>query len=187
MKTKEIYPGTETREGRLRFLSELCGTDPETGSFTWMAPRCAELDGMCGRKVLRFATKSCYQDVFAKRYHLVLYQALGIVVPEGCHVDHVDQNPTNDRLCNLRVVSRSANAKHRAGADEDSFSGIRGVAPLRRKGQLIGWQCYASDHDGRQHLSYFGLSKHGDRALQLAADRAAQMRQAFAYPEGAQP
>lgn len=56
-------------------------------------------------------------------------------VPSDKVVDHINHNTLDNRKCNLRAVTLSANAQNRKGSDQNSQTGIRGVT---RKG--LGWQ-----------------------------------------------
>jgi hypothetical protein len=45
--------------------------------------------------------------------HLLVLALHDIKVPEGTEVDHIDRDPTNNLLSNLRVVNRSTNIRRR--------------------------------------------------------------------------
>jgi len=56
-------------------------------------------------------------------------------IPDGIHIDHIDGNPGNNKIENLRLATNAENQRNRQGANADSKSGIRGVSP-----QKGGWQ-----------------------------------------------
>jgi hypothetical protein len=49
------------------------------------------------------------------------------VWPEG-DIDHIDHDKTNNRICNLRDVSRSVNTQNKRRARSDSTTGFLGVS-----------------------------------------------------------
>ena len=66
-------------------------------------------------------------------------------IPDGIHIDHIDGNPGNNKIENLRLATNAENQRNRQGANADSKSGIRGVSP-RRDG---GWRANVQV-DGRE-------------------------------------
>lgn len=55
--------------------------------------------------------------------HRVILLLSGIMPPEGCNeVDHIDRNPANNLISNLRWVSRTANVRN---------CGVKGRIPWR--------------------------------------------------------
>lgn len=44
-----------------------------------------------------------HREIYKKHYS----------IPKGYQIDHIDRNVYNNRLCNLRAVSRSENLKNR--------------------------------------------------------------------------
>ena len=75
--------------------------------------------------------------VDGKRYfvHRLIWVMCRGPIPDGMHIDHIDHDPTNNRIENLRLATTAENQRNRRGAQADSKSGIRGVSP-----QKGGWQ-----------------------------------------------
>lgn len=66
-----------------------------------------------------------------KEHRVVWYKHHG-EWPEG-DIDHIDQDKLNNRIENLRVVSKSVNSHNIAQANKNSKSGVRGISPYRGK------------------------------------------------------
>lgn len=81
-------------------------------------------------------------------------------------IDHIDQNPLNNKWSNLRVVGRMCNARN-CGATCSSTTGIRGVYFIRRD------QCYAAKITVmyRQVELYYGKDLAEAAAHRLAAEQ----------------
>jgi hypothetical protein len=95
-------PDTET-------LRTLFNYDPETGTLSWRSGRrtgqpCGYRAGE-GRGHLRVKVGQTHYRVH--RIIWVLYY--GTDIPEGYLIDHIDRDPSNNRISNLRIASCSFN------------------------------------------------------------------------------
>lgn len=100
----------------------------------------AEVDAQFVEAVCRFGW--CYSHGYAERgkgrfqgpkiylHHFILDLA-GVSRSHG-HVDHINRNPLDNRLTNLRVTTRSVNQCNR-GLQSNNTSGHRGVYLVRGK------------------------------------------------------
>lgn len=96
-------------------------------------------------------------------HHLVLILH-GKKVPDGRRVvvDHIDQNPSNNKLTNLRVVSKSGNALN-SKVEQRNTSGHKGVSFVKRDGK---WRAFIKV-DGK-FISEYCESK--EMAIQRSID-----------------
>lgn len=59
--------------------------------------------------------------------HRIVWMAFNGDVGDGLFLDHINGNRQDNRIDNLRVVTKRENAMNRKGANSNSKSGIRGV------------------------------------------------------------
>lgn len=103
------------------------------------------------------------------RLHRVILNAM-----PDTHVDHKNHDTLDNRRCNLRLSSPSQNAQNRAGADQDSVTGIRGVSVYRKQGYRY-YRASACSR-GRRTTQMFPCTPEG---LAQAAEAVVQMRLAL--------
>ncbi len=73
-------------------------------------------------------------------------------VPECMEIDHIDRNPWNNRLVNLRVVTRTENRHNLSPASfPGNKSGRRGVSWCEASKK---WKAYIGHNGGLVHLGY---------------------------------
>lgn len=112
---------------------ELLSYNPETGDLRW---RVAAAKKVYPGKLAGTAPGKGYRRI---RIDKVLYCAHRIAWLIGTgnwpkeQVDHIDGNPSNNRLANLRDVSPRVNQQNRRRAEVVSTTGFLGVFPSRDK------------------------------------------------------
>lgn len=109
---------------------ELFSYDPETGALRWRVTR-------RGVRAGRIAGHAAPDGYILVRADQVLYKAHRIAWliyfaewPNG-QIDHIDGNPGNNRLSNLRDVSPTVNQQNKRQATRQSSTGVLGVFPSR--------------------------------------------------------
>lgn len=60
--------------------------------------------------------------------HRYLQELENITIPDGMTIDHVDRNPANNQLSNLRIASPSENSRNQS-LRKNSTTGILGLSP----------------------------------------------------------
>ena len=114
--------------------NELFSYDPDTGALTWKIDasrkfKAGTLAGTArppdGRRIVCVNYRRHYA------YRIIWLMTHG-EWPSG-EVDHINGDPADNRLTNLRAVPRNINRQNERRARKDSKTGILGVSPSRGK------------------------------------------------------
>lgn len=113
-------------------LNELLVYDMETGMFTWRLSRGARSAG----SVAGWVKSDGYTaiTIFGRGYaqHRLAWLYVNGEWPEQ-HIDHINGNKKDNRISNLRDVSRSGNLQNLKKAYCSSSSGLLGVTFLKQQ------------------------------------------------------
>lgn len=159
-------------------LRQLLDYDPATGELRWK-PRTAEIAGDGGRakqfnsalagKPAMTANSNGYRvgGILGTQYlaHRVIWAMHYGRWPET-HVDHINGDRMDNRICNLREATFSQNNMNR-GAQINNTSGFKGVSWHKRA------NCWRADirKNGKQiHLGSFGTREAAYAAYCQAVD-----------------
>lgn len=82
--------------------------------------------------------------------HRIIWILYNGLIPEGMMIDHINNDPLDNRICNLRLASRSENMRNR-GAQSNNTTGVKGVSFHKASGKYMASICI----DGKQ--IYLGL------------------------------
>lgn len=112
-------------------VKELLDYDPETGLLTWKVNkgRGAKVGGKAGSNCIN---GYLYVGIDSKRLliHRVVWLWYYGYFPEN-EIDHINRVRTDNRICNLREVSRSCNS-HNSCVPMSNTSGIKGVGSYKK-------------------------------------------------------
>lgn len=102
--------------------------------------------------------------------HRLVWELFNGEIPEGLTIDHIDQNPLNNKIENLRCVPNNINVRNK-GIYKNSTTGITGVSFwTSRNGDeyaVAQWQDIDSNRKGK----IFQIKKYGkEGALRLAVE-----------------
>lgn len=113
-------------------------------------------------------------SVDSKRYkaHRLIYQMVHGDADEYSHIDHINGNPSDNRIENLRGATASSNAVNFKGSRIDSLSKVRGVSWNRRNKK---WEASANYLGQRFYLGLYSDLKEAakvayDKRLELFGD-----------------
>jgi hypothetical protein len=100
--------------------------------------------------------------------HRMIWENYKGSIPAGFEIDHINGNRKDNRLANLRLVTRRQNAENRQKAHKGNTSGVKGVSWYKRYGQYVAQICV----DGKRIT--LGYRKTLDEAAALYAAAAAK-------------
>lgn len=139
--------------------------DSNTGIFRWTFPRLGNSKkGIAGHVSKSGYTRTEINGVKYLNHRLVWLYVYGYF-PEGS-VDHIDRDPSNNRIENLRVVSHQCNIRN-TGNKKNNTSGVKGVCMKKKEKK---WTVRIN-HDGKE--IYIGRFKDFTEAVshRLAAEQ----------------
>lgn len=127
---------------------------PMVQAFNWRSE-------ICRTKIYAVRYKSIGNGERAwLRLHRVILNA-----PEGMEVDHINGDGLDNRRRNLRLASRSENARNR-GATAANTSGFKGVDYFKPTEK---YRAYITVHGKRSYLGYFDTAEEAHAAYAEAA------------------
>jgi ubiquitin len=107
-------------------LKELLDYDPDTGEFTWKERRGSKAKG--SKAGCKNHQNSCevirVDDVLYLSHRLVWLYVYGYLPTK--QIDHINRNPGDNRLCNLREATQTENNQN-TKVRKDSGTGVKGV------------------------------------------------------------
>lgn len=145
--------------------------EPETGVLTWREGKRrghrAGSDRDNGKGYTYRVVKYRLGTPDSRRWyeHRIIWTLVNGPIPEGYVIDHIDGDPSNNRLENLRCVTPSVNSSNKKLAVNNT-SGVTGVSWHSRR---AGWR--AEIYKDKKPLT-LGVYKTRDEAV--AARRAAE-------------
>jgi hypothetical protein len=127
--------------------------DAASGEFTWLCNRKgrgARIGGTAGSKRSDGYIKVTVDGTFHYAHRLAWQFAVG-PIPHGMEIDHIDHGPSNNRLSNLRLMTKQGNRKNRS-RDSRNKSGVNGVywAP-----HANAWCVQVRNNRKVKHIGYF--------------------------------
>lgn len=141
-------------------LRELLHYNPDTGEFTRLVQTCgrALVGDIAGTDHVRGYRRIRVENVSHMAHRLAWLHVHG-EWPAGL-IDHIDGNPGNNRIGNLRVVNSSLNQQNQRRARSDNRqSGLLGVHPNYKK-----WSAGIRVNGKRIHLGSFDTPEEAHEA-----------------------
>jgi hypothetical protein len=103
-----------------------------------------------------------------KLVHRLLWESVYGSIPEGYELDHINGNRKDNRIDNLRCVTRTQNAQNRHKPHKGNTSGVKGVSWYKRSSKYVAQICV---NGKRTTLGYRGTL---EEAAALYAEAAAK-------------
>lgn len=147
-------------------LRELFNYDQSTGLLTWREPRWLKKK----EAFTRPDRTNGYLPICIGKFRTYVHRVAWVIahgrIPKGMLIDHIDHDRTNNRLSNLRLVTRTNSNRNltRRSTNKSGFNGVYWYARKRRWIASIG-------HEGRTvHLGSF-LELHQALAIRAEAEQ----------------
>ena len=99
--------------------------------------------------------------------HRIIWEMFNGPIPEGMEVDHIDTNPSNNDISNLRLAT-SSNNKWNMNRPSHNTSGFKGVSLFKATGK---YEAYIKFNGRKIHLGFFDTPELAHEAYKLAADK----------------
>lgn len=118
-----------------------------------------------GRK-LKVRGKEKYWVVDISRECYVIHRIIWIMhngnnsVDDNEDIDHIDQDGLNNRILNLRSVTKSVNCKNKK-LRSNNYTGVNGVIRIIKNYEVIGYRAEVVVHGEKMQKS-FNFSVHGE-------------------------
>jgi len=148
-------------------LRELLDYDPTTGILTWKVRRGGKAragsrgGGRHSKGYLQISIDGVRH--FAHRLAWAIHH--GAMPPRGIQVDHMDGNPANNRIDNLRLATHAENQRNRQNLGRRNSSGSTGVAWYIRDQK---WRARIKVNGKTIHLGLFTNKQDAIEARRLA-------------------
>ena len=130
-------------------LKELLEYDPKTGKFFWRVARGVRVGAEAG-SVDSEGYICIGVDWKTYKAHRLAWLYVHGYLPEN-QIDHIDRDPSNNRIKNLREVSVICNSRN-CGNPRTNRSGVRGVSWHKSTGK---WQVQIEVNQRNFHLGYY--------------------------------
>ena len=103
-----------------------------------------------------------YRQYYA--HHLAIFLSTGEFPAKGSHIDHINRDPADNRLVNLRVTTPSVNGLNRRGPNKNNATGVRGVHQ-KPSGRFV---AHVHTNGRKQHLGTFASIREAEEAVRRA-------------------
>jgi hypothetical protein len=109
-------------------------------------------------------------------YHRVIWEVCNGDIPAGVMIDHIDHDPTNNRIENLRLATPAQNGFKRLKGLASTSSTFKGVCFSRLHGRPV----YKASIKANGKLHHLGFFDHEEEAAGAYAEAALRLHGAFA-------
>ena len=104
--------------------------------------------------------------------HRVIWEMYNGNIPPRKFIDHIDGNPGNNSLSNLRLVESSGNGRNKLPRD----GRLTGVRATIYRGSIQSWSAYWKEKDKKQEIVYFSVKSLGfEKAFESAVEKRLEM------------
>jgi hypothetical protein len=155
---KPMKAAARIRQLTYERLIELLTYDPETGIFLWRDKK----NSRRSSNVAGSLNLSGYQQIQIDKKIYLAHRLAWLYVykrlPE-MEIDHINGNPSDNRIVNLRDVSSRVNKENRKKARSDNVGGLLGAFKIGNK-----WKSSIGVNGKQIHLGYFLTAEDANNA-----------------------
>jgi hypothetical protein len=152
-----------------KFL-EYAAYDPESGSFFWMKDKGRAKAGSQVGWVDEFGYRRTKFGGRMAFLHAVAWEITHGPRPDGFEIDHIDGNPSNNAIANLRLATKAENL-HNTGIRKTNTSGVKGVNWSKHHGK---YQVQVMLDRKKLHGGYFTDIQQAEAAARALREKAHQ-------------
>ena len=107
-------------------------------------------------------------QINGKKYfvHRIIYYMHHGHMDDTMQIDHIDGNPANNRIENLRLVTRSQNGCNRK-IDKNSTTGVKGVSWHKN---IMKFEARIMKNNKRVHIGYYDTLEAAEKAITEARE-----------------
>ena len=138
-------------------LKQMLRYEPDTGLLFWTDAANKSVRGKLAGTFNRGYVLVMYKSKFYKAHRIAWLLTHGSWPKEM--IDHIDGNPSNNKLNNLRDVNNHINQCNRYKARVDSKSGLMGASPYRNK-----WRSQIKRNGVIKYLGVFNTAQEAHEA-----------------------
>lgn len=110
-----------------------------------------------------------YKDHNYKNHRVIWFLIHGCI-PEGVFIDHIDRNPFNNRIENLRLADAKLNQRNKR-MQSNNNTGYNGVKYVVERNGAVNVVAYWIDENMQKRSKHFNIRKLGhDSAIEMAAE-----------------
>ena len=143
-------------------LRELFSYDPAIGLLVRKINCSHEKVGSCAGSLGPQGYRHVQVDGLRRPAHRLIWLYVYGEFPAG-EVDHIDGDRSNNRLSNLRAVTRAVNAQNQRSAKRTNTSGLLGVSPAPR-GSIKRWMAQITVGGKKRYLGTFSTPEDAHEA-----------------------
>ena len=141
-------------------LKSLVYYNQDTGLFTWKVKRQGRNKSTLGWVESKGYIEICIAQKRLKAHRWAWFYVHG-ELPE--QIDHINGIKNDNRLCNLRVVTKKQNSENR-GAQKNNTSGFKGVTHFQNK-----WRSQIMHNKKNYHIGLFDTAEEAHIAYKQKA------------------
>lgn len=144
----------------------------------WSGNYYNKLAAKAGQALTKQVCKEYYKVMLGGRqesHHKIVWEYFNGPVQEGLQIDHIDRNPRNNWIENLRLVELPLNARNK-GKSKRNTSGTTGVRYRVRDNGRACYIAFWNTLEGKLRDRSFSVSKYGEELAEFLAQEYRQQQ-----------